>query len=314
MEVYYLHHPFDAQKIDPSPKVLAMGFFDGLHVGHREVIAKAKALAESRGLKLAVLTYDHHPSIVFEQHTERMKYLTTLPRKLELLSSLGVDQTYVVNFTAQYAQQTPQEFVDNYIVGLHSQVAVAGFDHTYGSKDANADMAHLKDYAHGRFEIVEIPKQEVLGHESASRYSRALLDAGDVDELRAFLTIPYETTGVVVHGEARGRQMGFPTANIETPADERLPGVGVYAVEMKIGETWYPGMASIGYNVTFGSDRPKTVEIYLFDFAHNIYGEQVKVRWHHYLRGEEKFNGMDDLKKQLQQDEADIRAYFSEVL
>lgn len=310
MEVYYLHHPFDAATINPSQKVLAMGFFDGLHAGHRQVIKEAQKVAQARGLKLAVLTYDQHASVVFETHANPLQYLTTLSRRLDLLADLGVDETYVVNFTASYAEQSPQAFVDNYIVGLNAKVAVAGFDHTYGAKDSNADMAHLAEYANGRFDVLEIPKIEILGHESASRYSRQLVDAGRMDELAAFLTIPYQTSGVVVHGEARGRQMGYPTANIQTPRDERLPAIGVYAVEMQIGDDWYQGMASIGYNVTFGDARPKTVEIYLFDFAQNIYGEAVNVRWHHYLRGEEKFSGMETLKIQLAEDERVIRQYF----
>ena len=106
-----------------------------------------------------------------------------------------------------------------------------------------------------------------------------------------------------MHGEARGREMGYPTANIETTPGERLPGVGVYVVELEIAGKWYGGMASIGYNVTFGENRPKTVEINLFDFAQEIYGERVNVRWHHYIRGEEKFTGMDALIAKLQEDE-----------
>ncbi|RRG18399.1 riboflavin biosynthesis protein RibF [Weissella viridescens] len=310
MEVYQLHHPFDEAAVDQTPKVLAMGFFDGMHLGHQAVLKQARDIAHDLGLPLAVLTYDQHASVVFEAHEQPLRYLTPLKRKLELLAELGVDQTYVVNFTAAFAAQMPQTFVDHYIVGLGAQVAVAGFDHTYGADANSADMAHLTEYAQGRFEVCEVAKIEHLGQESASSYLRTLVDEGDVDTLQTYLAMPYQTSGVVVHGEARGRQMGYPTANVETPNDERLPGVGVYAVSLKIGDTWYPGMASIGYNVTFGENRPKTVEINLFDFAQNIYGEAVQVQWHHYVRGEVKFSGMDTLKAQLAHDEATIRDYF----
>lgn len=313
MEVIRLHHPYDQSILDGQAVVLAMGFFDGLHRGHRAVIKAAKIEAERRQLPLAVLTYNHHPSIVFEAHAAPLQYLTPLPRKLALLAELGVERTYVVDFTAAYAQQDPQTFVDNYIIGLHAQVAVAGFDHTYGKHDGQADMKHLAQYARGQFTVIEVPKVTVNGVESASRYARQLVDQGRMDEATTFLTMPYQTTGVIVHGQARGRQMGYPTANIETPLDERLPGIGVYVVAMQVAKRWYYGMASIGYNITFGEGRPKTVEIHLFDFSGNLYGETVTVKWLHYLRGEEKFAGMAELKAKLAIDEEVSRTYLAQI-
>lgn len=312
MEVMTLHHPFDNEKIADEPVVLAMGFFDGVHAGHRAVIERAQVEAQRHGVKLAVLTYDQHASIVFKTHDAPLTYLTTLPRKLELLASLGVDIAYVVNFTSALAKVAPQDFVDQYMVGLHAQAVVAGFDHTYGARDAAADMAHLPAYAQGRFDVIEVARVDVDGEEGASTRARQLVDTGRVDELNVLLTQPYETTGVVVHGEARGREMGYPTANIETTPGERLPGVGVYTVELQVGNQWYGGMASIGYNVTFGENRPKTVEINLFDFATEIYGEHVKVRWHHYIRGEMKFDGMAGLIAKLADDESVSRRFLAE--
>lgn len=308
MEIVKLHHPIDHGMITKEPVVLAMGFFDGMHAGHREVLAVAKAKADELGIKLAVLTYDHHASVVFKTYPTPLQYLTTLPRKLELLAEVGVDKTYVMNFTAAYSAQAPQTFVDNYIAGLNAKVAVAGFDHTYGALDA--DMAHLPTYSQGRFEVIEIPRVLSEGRESASRDARALLDEGELPALNALLTRPYETSGTVIHGEARGRELGFPTANIETPSLERLPKVGVYVVRLRVGDTWYPAMASIGYNVTFGDNRPKTVEINVLDFKQNIYGEAINVEWLFYLRGEVKFTSAEALIEQLHQDEIDTRAYF----
>jgi len=309
MEIVTLHHPINHAEITDEPVVLAMGFFDGMHAGHREVLAVAKAKADDLGVKLAVLTYDHHASVVFKTYETPLQYLTTVPRKLELMEEVGVDKVYVMNFTASYSQQDPQTFVDNYIVGLHAKAAVAGFDHTYGAVDA--DMAHLPIYSQGRFEVIEVPCVLSDGRESASRDARVLLDNGEVETLNELLTRPYQTTGTVVHGEARGRELGFPTANIETPGLERLPMVGVYVVRIKIGGTWHAGMASIGYNVTFGENRPKTVEINIMDFKQNIYGEAVKVEWLQYLRGEVKFTTVEALIEQLHQDELDTRAYFA---
>lgn len=311
MEVIYLHHPYEASQIKKEPVVLAMGFFDGVHAGHRTVIKRAADEAKKRGTKLAVLTYDHHPSIAFKTYNKPLTYLTRLPKKLELLAELGVELTYVVNFTSEFAQLKPQDFVDQYMVGLHAQAVVAGFDHTYGPE--NADMKHLPQYAQNRFDVIEVQQVNVDGKESASTLARKLVDDGRLDTLKHILLRPYETTGVIVHGEARGRELGFPTANVETTPGERLPAVGVYVVEMKIGQTWYPGMASIGYNVTFGENRPKTVEINLFNFSRAIYGENVQVRWHHYLRGEVKFDNVQDLIDQLAEDEKQSQVLLSNL-
>lgn len=308
MEVIKLHHPYQPNEIDAGPVVLAMGFFDGLHLGHQAVIEAAKAEANKRGIKLAVLTYDHHPSIAFKTYQTPFTYITTLNKKLALMEKMGVDLVYVVNFTSQFAALAPQDFVEQYMLGLNAEAVVAGFDHTYGPVDAG--MAELPTYAQGRFDVIEVPAVAVAGHESASTLARQYIDEGQVGPLVELLGRVYETTGIVVHGEARGREMGFPTANIETTAGERLPGIGVYAVELKVGDQWYPGMASIGYNVTFGANRPKTVEINLFDFHEQIYGENVVVRWHQYLRTEVEFTGMERLIEQLKQDEMQVRAFF----
>ncbi|MCM6765793.1 riboflavin biosynthesis protein RibF [Weissella paramesenteroides] len=308
MEVIYLHHPYAVNQIKKEPVVLAMGFFDGVHAGHRMVIKRAAEEAKKRGIKLAVLTYDHHPSIVFKTYNKPLTYLTRLPKKLALLAELGVDLTYVVNFTSEFAQLTPQIFVDQYMFGLHAEAVVAGFDHTYGPK--NADMKHLPQYSQSRFDVIEVQQVNVDGKESASTTARKMVDEGRLDTLTHLLMRPYETTGLIVHGEARGRELGYPTANIETTPGERLPGVGVYVVEMKIDQTWYPGMASIGYNVTFGENRPKTVEINLFNFSRAIYGENVQIKWHHYLRGEVKFNNVQELIDQLAEDEKEAQAFL----
>ncbi len=253
--------------IPAGPIVLAMGFFDGVHRGHQAVIKRAREIAREKGLPLVVLTYDHAPGIV-----------------------------------------SPQQFVDEYLVGFHAQTVVAGFDHTYGKEDI-ASMKLLPKYAAGRFEVVTVPKftedgsQEKVG----SREIRKLIDAGNVEAANQALGYPYQTTGLVVHGLARGRTLGFPTINVEHPEEERIPGIGVYAVKVKLGKKWYDGMASVGHNITFGDANQLTVEINLFDFQQMVYGEEVVIRWYQYLRGEEKFTGADALVAQMKQDEQNAR-------
>ncbi|MDR3190679.1 MAG: riboflavin biosynthesis protein RibF [Lactobacillaceae bacterium] len=310
MQVINLHHPYQATKIVQAPIVLAMGFFDGVHVGHRAVIARAQAEAKARGVKLAVLTYDQHASVVFEKHGNPLQYLTTLPRKLELFAELGVDITYVVNFTSAFAKLEPQAFVDQYMAGLNAVAVVAGFDHTYGPKD-QANMTNLPTYAAGRFEVIEVPAVLLAGVESASRQARQLVDDGKIEQLNQMLTIPYQTSGVIVHGDARGRELGYPTLNIETTSGERLPAGGVYVTSVQIDGVWYQGMGQIGYNVTFGAGRAQTVEINVFNFNQEVYGERVRVNWHQYLRGEVKFTGVEALIAQLQNDQAAAQLFFA---
>ena len=305
MQVIKIHHPFDPELIPAGPVVLAMGFFDGIHRGHQAVIKTARRIADEKGLPLAVLTYDHRPEIVYQQYPAGgVHYLTPLPRKLDLLKQLGVDRVYLVNLTSALSALDPQTFVDQYLVGFHTQVAVAGYDHTYGADPSVANMAHLKEFAKGRFEVVTVEKLTLQdNHKVGSTRIRELLELGDVQSANELLGYFYQTSGVVVHGFARGRTLGFPTANVAWPEAEWLPSIGVYVVQMKIGERWYNGMASVGRNVTFGDHNEKTLEIYLFNFNQLIYGENVQVRWIKRLRGEVKFNSADDLIAQMRLDQ-----------
>ncbi len=304
MQVIRIHHPIDKQLIPNGPVVLAMGFFDGVHRGHQAVIRRARQIADQRKLPLAVLTYGHAPGVVYRQFPGGFKYLSTTDRKLALLKQLGVDLVYLVSFTSSFASQVPQDFVDHYLVAFHSKVVVAGFDHTYGPAKV-ATMAKLPMYARDRFDVVTVPKFTDPGttKKVGSRAIREAIDRGDVQTANQELGYYYQTTGLIVHGLARGRTLGFPTINVETPSRERIPGIGVYAVDVKIGDQWYGGMASVGHNITFGDHNQLTVEIYLFDFDQMVYGEEVTVRWYQYLRGEQKFADATGLVAQMKHDE-----------
>ncbi|ANZ67793.1 riboflavin biosynthesis protein RibF [Secundilactobacillus paracollinoides] len=311
MQVIQIHHPMSADTPINKPIVLAMGFFDGLHLGHQAVIKRAKTIAEERGLPLAVLTYDHHPKLVYAKlSADENKYLTTRQRKLDLFEKLGVDIVYMVNFTSQFSALKPQEFVDEYLMGFHAQVVVAGFDHTYGPKDI-ATMARLPEYAQERFAIVTVGEQEIDHQKiSSSRIRRNITD-GDIKTVNELLGYHYQTIGTVVHGEARGRTIGFPTANVSHDVHYWLPAVGVYVTRIKIGDTWYPSVTSVGHNVTFGEGRPVTVEVYIIDFNEAVYGEVATVEWCYRLRGEEKFASVDALVTQMTADTDHARQYLA---
>lgn len=295
-----------------GPVVLVLGFFDGVHRGHQAVIEAGKAEAKRRGLPLALMTFAEHPAIVYGGADEAAyRYLSLPDRKAALMAELGVDLYYIMHFTPEFAALSPQAFVDETLCGLNAAVVVAGFDYTYGKPEI-ASMAQLADYAHGRFDVLTVPAVTANDQKISSTRIRSALDAGDIDAANNLLGYAYQTTGTVVHGLARGRELGYRTANIDAPHHTYVPGIGIYVVQMTVQGQTYGGMASVGRNVTFEPDRPVTVEINLFDFDGDIYGEDVTVTWHHYLRGEVKFSGAAALVDQLGDDERQSRAYLAE--
>lgn len=311
MQKIYLRHPYDISKIIQEPIVIALGYFDGVHLGHQRVIEMALNEARLRGIKAAVMTFSQHPKIVYQKmNPKEMFYLSTNPRKEELFEQMGLDIMYMIDYTFDFGSQSPQAFVDNYLVALNVEVVVAGFDYTYGKRDI-ANMQTLPEHAKGRFEIIEVPELILHQKKIGSSSIKTLIEEGKMDIANEELGYIYQTSGVVIHGDKRGRLLGYPTANILTNELELIPAVGVYAVEIEIHGHWYIGMASIGYNITFEANRKMTCEVYILDFNQTIYGESVKIKWHHYLRPELKFDGVEGLIAQLDQDLIDTKAYFN---
>ena len=311
MQIIELSHPYAKDCIIQEPIVLALGFFDGIHLGHKEVITTAKKVAEERGYKVAVMSFNQHPSVIFQNvDPESIQYVSPLERKKELLKELGVDIFYLVDFTKEFGALSPQEFVDQYIVGLNAKVVVAGFDYTYGKRDI-ANMELLPKYASNRFEIISITEQKSDNGKISSTAVRDLLLQGEIEKANELLGYDYIMNGVVVHGFGRGSKMlGFPTANIEVSNDTFLLKNGVYVVEMLVEGQWLPGMASIGINPTFDDVHKVTIEVNILDFDKDIYHLPVRVKWLKYLRPELKFDGIEALIDQLKQDEENTRNYF----
>lgn len=313
MQIFKIQHPMETGTVDQTPVVLAMGFFDGVHSGHQAVIKRAKEIADSRGLPLAILTYNHHPALVYRQLTEAdFHYLTVESRKFELFEKMGADRVYQVGFTSALSALSPQAFVDQYLIGFHAEVVVAGFDHTYGPKQT-ANMQTLNAYAQGRFEIETVEQHSVANKKISSSRIRKNLMTGHMNTVNELLGYRYQTKGTVIHGEARGRTLGYPTANISHDIAYGLPGIGVYVTRVQVGKKWYQSMTSVGRNVTFGDNRPITVEAHLLGFEGAIYGEVVRIEWLTRLRGEVKFASVEELVDQLKQDELDTTTYFETV-
>lgn len=313
MKIIKIHHPLNPRLIPEGSIVLAMGFFDGVHLGHQAVIKRARQEAQKRQLPLVVLTYNHTPQIVYRRFDHGIHYLTGNRRKYELLAKLGIDRVYQVDFTSDFGAQSPQDFVDHYLVAMHPAAVVAGFDHTYGPKD-KANMALLPKYARNRFEVITVPKMTSVDESEkvgSTQIKKAITD-GQIIVANRCLGYTYQTSGIVVHGFARGRQIGFPTLNIDWSRWCVLPKTGVYVTRVQVNGQWYGGMANIGFDETFGENADKTLEIFLFHFHHEVYGETVRVNWYHRLRDTVKFDSVDALVSQMKKDQASCEQYLKE--
>lgn len=308
-----LSHPHQLKKECLTESVIALGFFDGVHLGHQKVILTAKQLAQQEQRQFAVMTFNPHPKEVLRTQTEELAYLSPLPEKIKLIRQLEVDVLYVVHFTKEFANLTPQQFVDDYLIGLNVKHVVAGFDYSYG-KLGKGTMETLPFHSRNFFTQTTISKVENKTKKISSTLIRQLLANGDVALLPQFLGRFYTVNGKVVHGEKRGRQIGFPTANIIT---ERylLPITGVYAVFVKIKDRIFEGVCNIGYKPTFHANNKtdKSVEIHLFDFNEQIYDQDVTVQWIKRIRSEKKFASIEQLVKQIQLDKEQAKQILSKL-
>lgn len=310
MQTLNVKHPLKSNQIPFEDTVLIMGYFDGVHEGHQKVINKGVKIAKENGLKSVLLTFDRSPREVY-QHEKNYQYLSTVTRKAELVEKLDVDYLYIMEFSQEFSKLKPQEFVDQYMVKMHAKYVVAGFDYTYGKRDI-ANMENLPKYAKDRFEVVTIPEQMYDGQKIGSSSIKELIASNKVDLANKVLGYNYQNQGVVIHGLQRGRTLGYPTANILTTPDQVKPSIGVYVTRIMVNNQWYQAMTSVGYNVTFKEDTGVTIEANIFDFDEDIYDQSVRVEWLHYLRGEVKFNGADELIEQLHLDKENSIRYFQQ--
>lgn len=302
MKIYRLHYPHDQQELNLEPSAVAVGFFDGLHRGHEDVIGRMEDIAEAEGLKKAVMTFDPHPSVVLSPKKQRTTYLTPLDIKLEMLEEKGIDYCFVINFSSTLAGLEPDFFVDQYIVQMNVREVVAGFDFTYG-RYGRGTIDTLK--AHVEFNTTGVEKITEGGEKISTTRIREALARNELEHANLILGRPYEVKGVVVQGEKRGRTIGFPTANIEPEYRYHLPAKGVYAVTLRLDneDRIYSGVCNVGVKPTFHDNMERvSIEVHLFDFDRSIYGENVTVYWHHFIRREQKFSGIDELTAQIAKD------------
>lgn len=303
METISLSYPLTEQFIaaNVKPQVLAIGQFDGLHLGHASVIETAVKLADELGLPASVMTFHPHPKEVMKKG-DYDGYLTPPQEKERLLRSMGVDYVYIVEFNEAFSRVSPQNFVTGILVPLKVQTAVVGFDFRYGYRgEGQAGM--LRELSENALDVSTVPPFLIDGEKVSSSGIRKALQEGDIRLANRWLGRSYSLTGTVMHGEKRGRQLGFPTANLKLAEHYVIPASGVYAVRAHHGGRSYEGVMNVGVKPTFHSDTIVSwFEVHLFDFSGEIYDESLSVELVHFLREERKFTSIDELIAQITRD------------
>ena len=280
--------------------VVVIGVFDGVHKGHQALLNRAKEIADGR--TNVALTFDPHPRAVFAPDSVP-PMLTTLADRVELLKIHNADQVAVMKFNEQFAAMSPEKFVEDILVKqLHVSTVIVGKNFTYGAKAAGTVGTLRADGAAHNFTV---DVQDLAGGEeviSSSRIRNLVLE-GKVEEARDLLSRPHRLDGIVVHGEKRGREIGYPTANLGKIDGQTIPADGIYAGWLTVGINFWPAAISIGTNPTFEGDRGRQVEAYALDQQGlDLYDKAASVEFGWYLRPTLKFNGLDELLVQMKKD------------
>ena len=278
--------------------VLVLGYFDGLHRGHKALFDKAKEIAKRDNLALTVLTFNESPRLALSRFTSDLLLSLTSPEKrYEKFAEYGVDYLYLIDFTSTFSKLSAKNFLENYIKQLRAKTIVVGFDYKFGHD--RKDAIDLAQQFNG--DVVVVPEVQDNGEKISSTRIRQLIFDGNIKEVNRLLGYNFSTRGIVVHGDARGRTIGFPTANLAPIDNVFLPGDGVYVSDVIVNGKSYRAMTSVGKNVTFGGTELR-LEANIFDFKDEIYDETVEIIWLDKIRDMVKFAGADELIEQLKSD------------
>ena len=289
--------------------VIALGTFDGLHLGHTDVINTAKDYAERSGLKLAVFTFSNHPLALIRPDLVPVRIISA-EEKIKLLESFGVDYLINIPFTEDFAALSPDEFLEK-LACFNYRCLVVGENFTYGFLGSGKTETLERSGRKNGFDVIVRPLVKMNGNVVSSTGIRNLIQAGHIEYANRMLGRAYAITGKIVHGEQRGRKLGFPTANIELLHGEMaVPAPGVYAVTASIEGSIYEGMGNIGNNPTFNDVEHARLEVNLFNCSGDLYGKTMSVQFHKYIRAEKKFSGVEELCRQIEEDKNAIKTYF----
>lgn len=289
--------------------VVTIGTFDGVHIGHRKIIARIKELAQRSGGQTVLLTFFPHPRMILHPEDETIKLINTINEKAKLLEELGVDHLIITPFTRDFSNQDAESYVRDILVNkIGTNKMVIGYDHRFGKdREGGLDTLLRLGPVYG-FEVVEIPEQDVHEVAVSSTRIRAALLKGDIALANEFLGYPFFVTGYVGRGDQIGRQIGYPTANIVIEESYKLiPADGIYAVKVKLEDGVYNGMGYIGTRPTLNGIS-RNIEVNLFDFNRDIYGQHIRMDFYHFVRDDIKFTSLAELTDQLAKDKADVMA------
>ena len=306
-----VHHAIAGGLPEFNKAVITIGTFDGVHLGHKKIIAQLKEEAMLIGGETVMITFHPHPRKIVSSVPGDIKLLTTLEEKIDLLAAAGIDHLVVIPFNHLFANLNAQEYVEDFLYkNFKPHTIIIGYDHRFG-KGRAGDYQLLEQFGKQLgFQVKEI-SEELLNDVviSSTKIRHALFD-NDIATANDFLGYAYFFEGIVIEGNKLGRTIGYPTANLHISSEEKLiPSNGVYAVTIHLPdqEQLYKGMMNIGLRPTVDGKK-RVIEVNIFDFDADIYGQLLQIHVHHYLRGEVKFNGLDGLKEQLLKDKAAAKA------
>jgi len=284
-----------------TPCVLAIGNFDGIHLGHQALLKKLVQSAHDLQLSPAVMTFEPHPRELFTPQSAPAR-LCSMREKLEHFADAGVERVYVCAFNQRFAKVTAEDFMQRILLqSLHAKAILVGEDFRFGTKRAGS----TQDIAQAGFNLISLPQVDLNGDRVSSTRVRLALAEGKLDEAAVLLGRPYSISGKVVHGAKRGRQLGFPTANVHM-RHERPALTGVYAVKLD----GLNAVANLGVRPTIAGVPKLLLEVHVLDFNEDLYGKHVHVEFFHKIRDEMKFDGLDALKAQIAKDAEVAREFF----
>jgi len=293
--------------------VVTIGTFDGVHLGHRKIISRLKELAEECGGESVILTFFPHPRMILHPEDESLKLINTIHEKAALLEELGVDHLIITPFSRDFSNQEPEAYIRDVLVNrIGTKKIVIGYDHRFGKdRQGNFDTL-LKLSTVYNYDVIEIPEQDINDVAVSSTRIRNALLTGNIELANKFLGYPFFITGKVGRGDKIGRTIGYPTANIIIEESYKLiPSDGIFSAKVNINGTDYKGMAYIGTRPTINGIT-RNIEVNIFDFDSEIYGQQVSMQFHHFVRGDIKFEGLDQLIIQLAKDKEDVLALLKD--
>jgi len=283
--------------------IVTIGTFDGVHLGHKAIFEQMKKDAAQCGGETVLITFSPHPRLVLYKDSKNLKFINTQSKKLERIEKSGIDHLIIIPFTKEFSKNSSEEFISSYVVKhVHPEIIIIGYDHHFGkNREGNIQLLEsLKKKYH--YDVVQVPPFYVDGQPVSSTRIRNLLQSGNLKEANRMLGYEYAITGEVVRGNTIGHKLGFPTANIKISNEFKLIAAnGVYACRALIEGKMYKGMSNIGVRPTI-DHGDLTIEINIFDFDQDIYGETITIFFVDRLRDEKKFENLDALKEQLFRD------------